>query len=213
MHHQRIQQIKKHNCLRCGRQFKPAKQTGAAGWILNLGRCKCDKPELSIYAEMEVDHHDGSSSSEATSSAGKLPSLDLPEQIDGRYEVLEQIGKGGMGAVFKVRDRELDQIFAIKTLHQNLARDSSLLKRFELEAEAISSLDHPGIVNVYRHGLTDDGEPYLVMDFAPGETLAELIEREGALPEQRALNILHQIAEAVMHAHDRGIIHRDIKPA
>jgi len=212
--HQRIQQIKKRNCLRCGRQFKPSKQSGAAGWILNLGRCKCDKPELSIYAEIyaEGDLHEGSSGSQANSS-GIQTTLDLPTEIDGRYEVLEQIGKGGMGAVYKVRDIELDQIFAIKTLHQNLARDSSLLKRFELEAEAISGLDHPGIVNVYRHGLTGEGEPYLVMDYSTGETLAELIEREGALPEQRALRILLQIAEAVVHAHDRGIIHRDIKPA
>lgn len=101
------------------------------------------------------------------------------------YYVLAELGKGGMGYVYKVRDRELDKIFALKVLKAEFVQDEQALKRFEQEADATVELQHPNLVTVYKRGVTDHGLPYLVMEYIEGETLADLVGRYSAIERQR----------------------------
>jgi serine/threonine protein kinase/tetratricopeptide (TPR) repeat protein len=136
---------------------------------------------------------------------------DLPS-IDERFEVLELIGKGGMGSVYKVFDKEIKKIFAIKVMQEDLSKDQVALKRFEQEVEATCQLTHPNLVATYGHGKTANGTPYLVMEYLPGEALSDLLIREGPLEATRALRLWKQICDALAHAHESGVIHRDLKP-
>lgn len=156
-----------------------------------------------------------SASADATAAASFAASAqdDIPACIDDRFDVLEVLGKGGMGTVYKVRDRQVGTVFALKLLHQNLQSDPAVLKRFEQEAKAAERLDHPNLVPTYAHGVTQKGEPYLLIEYVQGETLAQIIEREGALDEDRAINLFQQICNALTYAHENQIVHRDIKPA
>ena len=128
----------------------------------------------------------------------------------GPYEITGAIGAGGMGEVYRARDTRLDRTVAIKVLPASLSADPSLRQRFEREARAISSLDHPHICGLFDVG-TADGRDYLVMQYLEGVTLASRLER-GPLPVGDALKIAAQIADALAAAHRRGIIHRDLKP-
>ncbi len=207
-------------CLRCKRRSHLAQAKGATGWILNLGRCKCGDADVSDLgqdaqgcATADGDTTKGVSQDFPEVAAGEISKEQLPECIDERFDVIEILGKGGMGTVYKVRDRETNSVFALKLLHQNLQSDPSVLKRFEQEAKAAEELDHPNLVPTYAHGVTNGGEPYLLLEYVEGETLAQVIEREGALEEDRAISIFEQICAALSHAHEMKIVHRDIKPA
>ena len=138
----------------------------------------------------------------------------VPELPDG-YELIEKLGEGGMGRVYRVRDLSLDKEFAIKILQQDLSKDASALKRFNQEIDAAAALSHANLISIYKHGTTDNGEPYLVMDYLEGPSLAELIEKgtDFAGNADRLLDIFIQICEALAHAHENGVIHRDIKPS
>ena len=127
------------------------------------------------------------------------------------YEILEPIGKGGMGEVYRARDGKLGRDVAIKVLPDEFAENAERLARFKREAKVLASLNHPGIAAI--HGLEEsEGTHYLVLEFVPGETLAERIAR-GPIAVEEALDIASQIAEALEEAHERGIVHRDLKPA
>jgi eukaryotic-like serine/threonine-protein kinase len=129
----------------------------------------------------------------------------------GPYEIQSRVGAGGMGEVYKARDTRLDRVVAIKVLPGHLASDPDLRQRFEREAKAISSLNHPHICALYDVG-QQDGIDFLVMEYLDGETLADRLVR-GPLPLPEALAIASQMADAFEAAHDRGIVHRDLKPA
>ena len=126
------------------------------------------------------------------------------------YEILEPIGAGGMGEVYKANDTRLDRSVAIKVLPSHLAADAGLRKRFEQEARAVSSLNHPHICTLYDVG-REDGIDFIVMELLEGETLAERLKR-GALPLDEALRYGVEIADALDKAHRRGVVHRDLKP-
>jgi len=129
----------------------------------------------------------------------------------GRYEILSAIGAGGMGEVYRARDKKLGREVAIKVLPEEFTQHPQKLARFEREARFLAALNHPGIATL--HGLEEaEGKPFLVMELVEGETLAERIAR-GPLPVQDALTISQQIAEALEAAHEKGIIHRDLKPS
>lgn len=135
------------------------------------------------------------------------------EQIlAGRYELLDVLGRGGMGVVYRARDRMLDRIVAVKLLPAALAEVGTLLERFEREARAAARLNHPNIVAVYDTG-TDRGARYIVMECVPGESLAERLREHGRLDAPEAIDIAAQVAGALAAAHAAGITHRDIKPA
>jgi len=128
------------------------------------------------------------------------------------YELVAQIGAGGMGEVYQAHDTKLGRDVAIKVLPEAFAHDAERLARFQREAKMLASLNHPNIATI--HGLEQSsGTHYLVMELVTGETLAERIKREGLVPVEEALKIAVQIAEALEAAHEKGIIHRDLKPA
>src|SRR6202049_4898753 len=130
----------------------------------------------------------------------------------GSYEVLSQIGAGGMGEVYQAHDAKLGRDVAIKVLPEAFAHDADRLSRFQREAKMLASLNHPNIATI--HGLEQSGgTSYLVMELVSGETLAERVKRDGAVPIDEDLAIAKQIAEALEAAHEKGIIHRDLKPA
>src|SRR6202158_1032256 len=130
----------------------------------------------------------------------------------GPYEILSAIGAGGMGEVYRAKDTRLDRIVAIKVLPEAFAHDPERLSRFQREAKMLAALNHPNIATIY--GLEQSsGTSLLVMELVPGETLADRIKREGAVPVEESLTIAKQIAEALEAAHEKNIIHRDLKPA
>jgi eukaryotic-like serine/threonine-protein kinase len=124
----------------------------------------------------------------------------------GPYEILSAIGAGGMGEVYKARDTRLDRVVALKLLPDAFLRDRERMVRFEREARVLASLNHPGIAALYGFE-QNDGIPFLVMEYVPGETLS------GPMPADDAITIARQIAEALEAAHESGIVHRDLKPA
>jgi Tol biopolymer transport system component len=130
----------------------------------------------------------------------------------GSYEITGAIGAGGMGEVYQAHDTKLGRDVAIKVLPEAFAHDPERLSRFQREAKMLASLNHPNIATI--HGLEQsNGTSYLVMELVSGETLADRVKREGAVPIEEALKIAVQIAEALEAAHEKGIIHRDLKPA
>ena len=134
-----------------------------------------------------------------------------PNDRLGAYEIVELIGAGGMGRVYRARDTKLGRDVAIKVLPAEFSREPERLARFEREAKLLASLNHPNIATL--HGLEEsEGERYLVMELVPGETLAERLKR-GPLPADEALAVARQVASALEAAHENGVIHRDVKPA
>jgi len=130
----------------------------------------------------------------------------------GSYEVVAQIGAGGMGEVYQAHDTKLGRDVAIKVLPEAVAHDADRLSRFQREAKMLAALNHPNIATI--HGLEQSGSTsYLVMELVSGETLQDRVKREGAVPVEEALAIANQIAEALEAAHEKNIIHRDLKPA
>src|SRR5450631_1834556 len=128
----------------------------------------------------------------------------------GPYEILSPLGAGGMGEVYRARDTRLDRTVAIKILPSHLSSNAELNARFEREARAVSSLNHPHICHLYDVG-TQDGTAFLVMEYLDGETLADRV-RKGPMPLKQALEYGIQIAQALVIAHRAGILHRDLKP-
>src|SRR6202158_4798673 len=128
----------------------------------------------------------------------------------GPYEILDAIGAGGMGEVYRAKDTRLDRTVAIKILPAHLSSDPLSKQRFEREAKTISGLNHPHICVLYDVG-SQDGVDYLVMECVEGETLAKRLEK-GSLPWEQVLKYGAQIANALDKAHRAGIVHRDLKP-
>src|SRR5436309_28425 len=128
----------------------------------------------------------------------------------GPYEILSPIGAGGMGEVYRARDTRLERTVAIKVLAENVANRPELRQRFEREARAVSSLNHPHICSLYDIG-REQGQDYLVMEYLEGETLAARLAK-GALPLDQLLRFAVQMAGALSQAHRQGVFHRDLKP-
>lgn len=135
----------------------------------------------------------------------------LNELIGGTYRVLEFIGEGGMGLVYRVEHVHMNKILALKVLKTEHLSEN-LWKRFRLEAQAISRLDHANIIRIYDMNQTPDGRPFYTMELLSGQSLADYLQEHQRLPVSQALPIFRQVCSALAYAHERGIIHRDIKP-
>ncbi len=131
--------------------------------------------------------------------------------LAGRYELIDMIGNGGMAVVYKAKDRLLNRYVAIKILKPNYSKDAKFIENFRRESRAAASLSHPNIVQIYDVGW-EGNINYIVMELVEGKTLADLIAERGRLNPRDALKYAKQIASALSHAHEHGIIHRDVKP-
>ena len=136
----------------------------------------------------------------------------LAGEVLGDYEVLEFLGRGAMGAVYKARQASLDRLVALKVLEADISADERFIQRFTREARAAAAVSHPNIIEVFAVG-QEQGRQYIAMEFVDGESLSARLHREGRLAPDRAVAILKQVASALAKAHAAGICHRDIKPA
>ncbi|HEY3095665.1 MAG TPA: protein kinase [Acidimicrobiia bacterium] len=142
-----------------------------------------------------------------------MPEVAAPGRVlGGRYRLDRELARGGMAAVWIAEDPLLSRRVAVKLLHPQLAVDDALRTRFRNEAIAAAKLTHPGIVATYDTG-DDDGLAYIVMELVEGKTLRRVIDQDGKLPVDQAVEITSQVADALEHAHRQGLVHRDIKPA
>jgi eukaryotic-like serine/threonine-protein kinase len=132
--------------------------------------------------------------------------------LNGEFRIMEKIGTGGMGSVYKANQTAMNRNVAVKILHPKLTNRKDLVSRFRREAKAMSHLSHPNTVRVLLYGELEDGSLYIVMEYLEGKNLNQLVRTEGAMPAERALPILIQVCEALEEAHRAGIVHRDMKP-
>lgn len=135
--------------------------------------------------------------------------------LPDKYEIIEQVGRGGMGTVFKARHKDLNEIVAVKVVNPELLLKGgdTTSKRFLAEAKAASRLKHPNLISLRDYGVTTDGAAYMVMDYAEGESLEQFLRRKGKLRVAEALPIALGICSGLIEAHENGLVHRDIKPA
>lgn len=188
------------HCLSCGVEIRPESPTGL-----------CPRCLLEAGLTSESRLGSGSLATEAADSTGFVPPpvAELQAKFP-QFELLELLGKGGMGAVYKARQPGLDRLVAIKILPPEVSRDPAFAERFTREARALARLNHPHIVAVYDFGQAD-GLYYLVMEFVDGVNLRQALAM-GHLEPAQTLAIVPQICEALQFAHDEGVVHRDIKP-
>lgn len=171
---------------------------------------ECPKCDVCFSDDVAVCPHD------QTATRFSLPGDQI---LAGRYRLEKRIGKGAMGQVYLASDTKFaSRKVAVKTVRQDILNSDDLqegeaIARFEREAQAAASIQHPNTVSVTDFGESTDGVFYLVMEYVEGETLHKLLRREGTLPVKRAVRLLRQIADGVEAAHDIGILHRDLKPA
>ncbi|HEX9785651.1 MAG TPA: serine/threonine-protein kinase [Opitutaceae bacterium] len=179
--------ITRHNCLSCGADLDPTSNEGLCpACMLRSVLTPIPDPDVGVAAPA------------------------LPRQF-GNYELLEEVARGGMGIVYRARQRTLNRTVALKVLLLGANSSETLLARFQMEAEAAASLQHPHIVAIHEFGEFDD-QPYYTMDFVAGRDLSQVCEGRPLEP-RRAATYLRTIAETVQFAHGRGVLHRDIKPS
>ena len=136
----------------------------------------------------------------------------LGKEVAGQFRIVEKIGKGGMGAVYKAEQPDMNRYVAIKILHSRYLSRSDLVSRFRREARAMSQLSHPNTARVFLYGQLEDGACYFVMEHLVGRNLAQIVRAEGAMEPTRAVRIMIQVCGALEEAHQAGIVHRDLKP-
>ncbi|MBR5942066.1 MAG: serine/threonine protein kinase, partial [Clostridia bacterium] len=135
----------------------------------------------------------------------------LGVRLDNRYEIREVIGVGGMAIVYKAYDRFAERNVAIKILKDEFAEDEEFRRRFKNESRAIAMFSHPNIVSIYDVG-SGDGPQYIVMEYINGITLQQYLDAKKVLPLHDAIAIMEQTLKGIQHAHERGVVHRDLKP-
>lgn len=133
--------------------------------------------------------------------------------LAGNYEILEVLGQGGMGVVYRGKHSLMERIVAIKMLLSQLISDTNSVKRFQQESKAAARLKHPHIIDVYDFGISPAGQPYIVMEFLEGTPLSDLIKKEGQIGVERSIKLIAQACDALDHAHKQGVVHRDLKPS
>ncbi len=195
-------------CRDCG-SLKREDGGGAFTGSLGFQGCDC-KPVEPVAPGFSLANPE---LSKQTPLADQARTEEIKSNLGDQYEMMEIIGQGGMGTVYRAKDKVLQKEFAIKILRDELAVDESAVKRFEQEATTASQLTHANILAVYGHGRAASGAPYIVMNFMEGESLAQLLQRETRLEPPRVVNVSMQICDALVHAHMKGLIHRDLKPS
>jgi serine/threonine protein kinase/Tfp pilus assembly protein PilF len=192
-------------CPKCNKTVAGSERGSLTAWLFRQAECRCESGNL-VETRAEP-------SSLAEKKHRESNSNLVGELIDDRYELLALLGWGGMGSVYKAFDRYTKGTYALKIISKNVADTDILAKRVEQEAKAAKSLTHANIVPVYEAGKGVNGAPYLVMEYIDGENLEYLLRAHKSLQSDRAVRIFIEIAEALVHAHQKGVIHRDLKPS
>ncbi|MDJ0973273.1 MAG: protein kinase [Planctomycetota bacterium] len=173
-------------------------------------------PQPSILAQLEGDGHAAPQVRlrEADAEEGAPPEIPLHKAAD-RYELVGEIARGGVGIVYKSRDRDIGRDVAMKVLRDEHAERAEVLERFVEEAQIGGQLQHPGIVPIYELGLQADNRPYFTMKLVKGDTLASILTKRAGEPgaERSTLRIFESVCQTMAYAHSRGVVHRDLKPA
>ncbi|HEU5259793.1 MAG TPA: protein kinase [Gemmatimonadales bacterium] len=179
--------------------------------VLECYRCRTPVPESSRYCSSCGADVSGGGAPPTTSNTELLQQR-LQRLIEGKYRIDRLLGKGGMGAVFLAHDLTLEREVAIKVLPPDVAQDDQIVRRFQQEAKTAAKLDHPNIIPIYRVE-SEGGLNYFVMKYVSGTSLEDLLERQEPIPVAEIQRILWEAARALGHAHQRGVVHRDVKPA
>lgn len=168
----------------------------------------CPNCHRSFFSDEEACPHDGGKlvfvATEHDERLGRL--------IDGKFTIDALIAEGGMGSVYRATQRSMNRHVAVKILHRAYSKDAVVVRRFLREAKTASRLNHPNVITLFDYGQSESGDLYLMMELLSGESLGQLLEREGALEAERAVGILAQVLDGLHHAHQAGMIHRDLKP-
>src|ERR1700722_16577485 len=178
-------------------------------------RCAiCDSAFGAVDATMVTNAAMGTNWSRDTGegSLGNLAvSLQEGSVLADRYEILKLLGEGGMGAVYKARDRELDRLVALKVIRPELAGHASILQRFKQELILARKITHRNIIRIFDLGIAD-GIRFITMEFVEGQDLASLLDEHGKMTPEETVKILRQVCAALEAAHAEGVVHRDLKP-
>ncbi len=185
-----------HQCPTCGKQLEPGTRF-----------CPNDGTPLT-----ETAHATVRTPATAASTQSKKPELQLPVVVGNRYRLVELRGGGGMAKVYRAVDQTLERDVAVKLINPELRNEQEFDARFQREARIASQLSDPHIVVVHDFGIDQAHGPYLVMEYLQGMTLRERLQAEGPLPVRAGMQLSAQILLALIHAHSKGIVHRDIKP-
>ena len=179
---------------------------------LFVGRRECSRTHTGPFCGLRAPRYSWQSFMGASPSPSPDAEISIGSVLDGRYRIDGVLGSGGMGRVYRGEHTGIGRAVAIKVLHADLNRNREAAQRFQREAIASGRLDHPNIVGVSDFGILDDGPCYLVMEALEGESLGDRLEREKRIPWHDAVEIMRGVLHGLRHAHDRGVVHRDIKP-
>ncbi len=217
-------------CQDCGKHLK--RSTGSlTQWVFRQDECDCVNRKSNAENAATVSTIDGvnltenaasenAASDKAEAGLAESPTSEFvehatkaPGQVIARhYEVISCLGEGGTSLVYKARHQFMERVAAIKVLSPDRIPDARTIQRFQQEARSVSRLKHPNIVDVHEFGVDENKQPYLIMDYLEGSSLLATIERDGPIKPSRAAVLFLQIADALQHAHEKGVIHRDLKP-
>lgn len=219
-------------CSICGKALSEGRQGSMTQWIFRVDTCKCANPTVifgtpvGVPAASAFDLHDPKNSVPFGDGGGLFPpvitggvTLDVEPALEvdpdkfpaDRYKAVELIGQGMNGIVFRAHDTLLARTVAIKSVRVLTQLTAEQVLLFQREAKATSQLEHRNLIQVYDFGITSGGVPYLVMEYFRGQTLASFLEKDGALPLVLAAQIMVEICRGMEHAHQRGVLHRDLK--
>ncbi len=215
-------------CQECGKHLK--RSTGSlTQWVFRQDICECSQRKAKANRSATENTNDQLKLAEdpaleplADQSNGDVAHAEYeqieqtaksPGQVIARhYEVVSCLGEGGTSIVYKARHQYMERTAAIKVLSPDRIPDAKTVQRFQQEARSVSRLKHPNIVDVHEFGVDENKQPYLIMDYLEGRSLFAVIENDGPLKPSRAAVLFLQIADALQHAHEKGVIHRDLKP-
>jgi serine/threonine-protein kinase len=205
-------------CLQCGKPSSSAARQGSiTAWLFQSTYCLCarnggaDNTPANVLTLRTLGAKDLAPTAPAAAQPLQLP--ELADRVKEQFEFISELGRGGMGTVYLVRERESGTLYAIKLVNQDLVNDPRCIKQFEQETQAVKNLNHGNLVAVHESGLSLKGVPWILMDYIQGKDLASIIRQQGHLPVDDGLVILLQICDGLQYAHGKGIVHRDLKPS
>lgn len=203
------------SCPRCGKVATYAAGASLTSWIFRDSRCRCSQTAaLREPADAgQAPQLTGADSEEQALMVVAPAPVDMPESLSSRFEVISRLGTGGMGTVFRVKDNTTGRQLALKVMRPDLSRDEISRKRFLTEAKASTLTDHPNVIEIFDYGLSEEGIPFILMEYVDGSDLEQIFITDGVLPIERTLDLFIQISSGLEFAHSKGVVHRDVKPS